>query len=204
MMGKRRTTDRAKLRQAARGAGPVATLDLAIVEALDPWCDHPVVEALGEAAELADQPPLIAASASTLAAGLATRRPALARTGLRMIAAHGLATLLKTMVKDRIDRTRPHEVAKKGKHEIEPGRSKAGEKRSFPSGHSAGAVAVARAVVRGHPRAAPVAYPLAAVASAIQVPRKTHFPSDVLVGAAIGLVAEALVAAAFRRLPGPR
>lgn len=194
-----RTAETKKLEQAAADAGPVARFDIAVIEALEPYCDNAMVKAVGKASELADQPPLVTASALTLAAGLATGRPALARTGARMLAAHALATLIKTVIKDRVDRTRPAEVVKKGKHEVKPGRSKAPEKRSFPSGHSAGALAVARAVARENAGAGRIALPLAAAASAIQVPRKTHFPSDVLAGAAIGLVAEALVATIFAR-----
>jgi membrane-associated phospholipid phosphatase len=199
-MGRTTSEEREKLRKAAARAGPVARLDLAVIEAVEPWADNPAVEALGKASELADQPPLVTASALTLAAGLLGRKPRLARTGARMLAAHGLATLIKALVKNHVDRTRPREVEKNGKHEAKPGRSSAKEKRSFPSGHSAGAVAVARAVTRDNPSAAAIAYPLAATAAAIQVPRKAHFPSDVIVGAAIGLLAEALVAAAFAKL----
>jgi membrane-associated phospholipid phosphatase len=194
------TEETRKLEQAAAEAGPIARIDIAVVEALEPWSRNPAVKAIGKASELADQPPLVTASAVTMLAGLLARRPGLARTGARMLAAHGLSTLLKTLLKDRIDRTRPREVVKKGEHQAKPGRSKASAKRSFPSGHSAGAAAVARAVVREAPGAAVLAYPLAATAAAIQVPRKAHFPSDVLVGVVIGIMAEALVAAAFARV----
>lgn len=194
------TDEQQKLAEAAHGAGPLASLDLAIVEAAEPWSRYPVVRAIGDAAQLADQPPLVAASALTLAAGLASGRPRLARTGARMLAAHGLATLFKALIKDRIDRTRPRRVARDGHHEAKPGHSKAKDKRSFPSGHSAGAVAVARAIARDNPGAAAVAYPLAAAASLVQVPRQAHFPSDVVIGAALGVLAEALVSRAFRGL----
>lgn len=200
MAGKRKSPDRRALEKAADRSGPVARLDLAVVAAAEPFSDHPAVKVVGAASELADQPPLVTASALVLVAGLVTRRPALARAGARMLAAHGLATLAKTIVKDRIDRTRPQKVAEDGEHRAEPGRSKAGERRSFPSGHSAGAFAVARAVTREYPGAVPVALPAAALASAIQVPRQKHFPSDVVVGVAIGLAAEALVDLAARRL----
>ncbi|GGD63360.1 phosphatase PAP2 family protein [Erythrobacter arachoides] len=188
------------LDDAATGEGLIASMDLAVVGALHPYRDNPALKAIGAASELADQPPLIAASLGTLIAGLLTRRPRLARTGLAMLASHALATGIKTLVKDRIDRPRPGKVEREGEHAIEPGTSTDGEDRSFPSGHSAGAFAVARAVAREYPGGAPVAMALATTASAIQVPRKAHFPSDVIVGVAIGLASEAIVAFALRRL----
>lgn len=201
-MSSQRTSEECiKLEQAAANAGPIARLDLAVIQAIEPWCDHPVVKTVGKASELADQPPLVTASALTLAAGFLTQRPLLARTGLRMLASHGLATFFKSLAKNRIDRTRPQEVANKGRHEVGPGRSKAKERRSFPSGHSAGAVAVARAVAQEHPSATAIVYPLAAAAAMVQIPRKAHFPSDVIVGSLLGLAAEALVAALFARVP---
>ncbi|WP_052761869.1 phosphatase PAP2 family protein [Aurantiacibacter luteus] len=187
------------LDDAAVGEGLIASLDLTVVGALEPYCDHPAIKAVGKASELADQPPLIAASLATVAAGLLARRPRLARTGVRMLASHLLATGIKTLLKDNIDRPRPKKVEREGEHAVEPGKSKDGEERSFPSGHSAGATAVARSVVREYPGGAGAAYALAATASAIQVPRKAHFPSDVVVGVVIGLVSEALVELVLRR-----
>lgn len=197
---KRSRSKRAKLTEAeAREDGVIATVDLRVAKALQPYGDDPTIKALGKASDLADQPPLIAASALTLASGLILGKPWLARTGFRMLASHALATFVKTMVKDRVDRTRPKKVERKGEHEIAKGKSKDGEERSFPSGHSAGAVAVARAIVAENPGAAPVAYPLAGFAAGMQLPRKAHFLSDVVAGIVIGLVADRLVGAILSR-----
>ena len=187
------------LDKAAAGEGPITRADLAIIRAVHPYCDNVAVRAVGKASELADQPPLIAASLATAIAGLATRNGRLARTGLRMLASHALATGIKTLLKNNVDRPRPEKVEREGMHDIELGDSDDGEKRSFPSGHSAGAMAVARAVVREYPGSAPVAHGLGLAASVVQVPRKAHFPSDVAVGIAIGLVSEALVNLLMRR-----
>ena len=89
--------------------------------------------------EIGDQPPMTAASATILACGLAFRDRRMARAGVRMLAALGLATLLKSAIKNNIDRTRPGEVMKNGRYRLERGDSKAKELRSMPSGHSAGA-----------------------------------------------------------------
>ena len=61
----------------------------------------------------------------------------------------------------------------------------------FPSGHTAGAVAVARACARHYPPARAPAYAWAAGVAAAQVPRCAHYPSDVAGGALVGLAAEA-------------
>jgi YegS/Rv2252/BmrU family lipid kinase len=57
---------------------------------------------------------------------------------------------------------------------------------SFPSGHAASAFAFATAVSREVPEAAPVLLPLAASVAYSRVYLGVHYPSDVLVGAALG------------------
>jgi len=186
--------DEQNIEQAAEDCGPITRADLKIVNAVEPIADTLPVKTIGKASELADQPPMIAASLATLLAGLGTGRPKLARTGLRMLASHALATGFKTLVKDRIDRPRPSKVAEEGKHDVEEGDSEDGDDRSLPSGHSAGATAGARAIVREYPGAAPVAYTASGLAMLVQIPRKAHFPSDIFVGFAMGLAAEAIIA----------
>ncbi len=174
-------------------AGLITRIDLALVEAVAPYRDHPVIRGLGTLSELADQPPLVALSLTTTAAGLIDRNPRLARAGLRMLASHALATRIKSLVKDRVDRSRPRKVVDDGEYGFDFGESDDGEERSFPSGPSAGAVAVARALSRQYPVAAVPAGLAATVAAVVQVPRAAHFPSDVVVGTAIGLCAELLI-----------
>lgn len=167
--------------------------DLAVAKRLGALQDRPAVKLLGKVSEMADQPPLIALGACAVAAGLLLRRPTLALAGLRMLAAHGTATGLKTGVKRTVDRTRPYVLTDEGKYVVRKGHRHGARYNSFPSGHTAGAVAVAQAVARTHP---PVALPIrvwAAAIAAIQVPRGAHFPSDVAAGAMIGLAADGLV-----------
>ena len=194
------TDRRTNLKQAEAGEGPITRFDLKVIEAVDPLSDTLPVKALGKASALADQPPLIAASVAVGLFGLATRNPRLLRAGLRMLASHALATGAKKLIKDNVDRPRPHIVEAEGRHQVEPGKNEDGDEQSFPSGHSAGATAVARAVGREYPGSIPAGYTAAALASAIQVPRKAHFPSDVVVGIAIGLASEALVDFLTRKL----
>ena len=173
-----------------KDAGPIERLDLEIVKRSEPLGDQPVIAAIGRASDLADQPPLITASLVTAGIGLLARDRRLAKAGLRMLAAHVAATGIKTLIKDNFDRPRPDKVEREGKHDVKEGHSQDGEERSLPSGHSAGAFAVARAVARDYPGASMPAHMMAMTAAAVQVPRKSHFPSDVLLGSLVGILAE--------------
>ncbi len=173
--------------------------DLAVAKAAAPMRGHPVTRALGALSELADQPPLIAICAATLAAGLVRRDATLARAGARMLGAELLATVLKSAVKHRVDRTRPRVVAGGGAYKLEKGHSHASAVNSFPSGHTAGAVAVARALAREYPSAEAPANAAAAAVALIQIPRCQHYPTDLAAGALVGLAAEAAVNALFTR-----
>ena len=58
---------------------------------------------------------------------------------------------------------------------------------SFPSGHSASSFAAATALSIYYPKAAPLAFAVAGGVAASRVHLGVHFPSDVAVGAAIGI-----------------
>jgi len=167
--------------------------DVAVAQAAAPARDNPAVRALGWASDIADQPPLITLCAATFAAGLILRDGRMARAGGRMLAAELLATKLKSLIKDRIDRTRPYVVANGGRYRARKGNDPHSAMTSFPSGHTAGAVAVARAYAREYPERARAAYAGAAAVGAIQIPRSKHYPADVVAGAIVGLVAEKTV-----------
>lgn len=179
--------------KAKRGKRKVETADRRVARATGGKRDSSIVKAIGQISELADQPPLIALSAATIAVGLLLRRGRVVRVGARMIASHWLATQAKSIVKQHVDRTRPFVMLGGEAYHARQGHSHAKRENSFPSGHTAGAVAVARAVARDFPASAPVGYTAAAAAGAIQLPRGAHFLSDVVVGAAIGWLAEAAV-----------
>ncbi len=152
------------------------------------------MEALGRFASLGDQPPLRTLCAAVIAAGVAGGNRRLARAGVRMLVAHTLATLAKDYVKLRVDRTRPRSKSERGKdHVPKPGTNTAKEETSFPSGHSAGAAAVARAFARDYPEYAAAAYAAGGALALAQIPRCAHYPTDVGAGLAIGLAAEAVV-----------
>ena len=150
--------------------------------------------------ELGDQPPMAAASGAMIACGLAFRDRRMTRAGIRMLAALGLATLLKSAVKNNVDRTRPGEVIDKRRYRLRSGESKDGELRSLPSGHSAGAAAVLRAAAREYPSARVPLMSGAFAIAAAQLPSRNHFLTDIAAGVALGLAAEWLVSGALDRL----
>jgi undecaprenyl-diphosphatase len=158
---------------------------------------------LGWISELADQPQLYAVSAATVAIGLVRQDSRMMRAGLRMLVAEWLATKAKSFVKHRVDRTRPHVPVDGGRYRMERGSSRDKDLNSFPSGHTAGAVAVARAYASEYPEHAVQATLLATLAGAIQIPRCMHFATDIGAGAAIGLVAGSLVAKPAGNRPTP-
>ncbi len=179
------------------GAEPAMEADAAALKAVKPYRKTRAVKALSWLTELGDQPPMLAVSGGLLALGLARRDGRMPQAGMRMIAAHLLATAAKNFVKHRVDRTRPRSANGKDGHRMEPGRSKAKEETSFPSGHSAGAIAVARAFAREYPEHRAPALGAAGLIALAQIPRCAHYPTDVGAGLAIGLAAEAAVDAAW-------
>jgi len=136
-------------------------------------------------AELGDQPQLIALTIGVVATGLIRRDERMTRTGLRMLTAHSLATMAKLLVKDQVDRTRPGALKEKS-YRMEEGDSQDGRLRSMPSGHSAGAAAVAGAVAVDYLSAAAPAGLAAAAIAAAQPASRNHYVTDVLVGLGVG------------------
>lgn len=174
-----------------------ADLKVARAAAVEP--DGPAERLLGPLRGIGDQPPMTAASVTVLACGIAFRDRRLARTALRMLAALGLATLVKGAIKNNIDRTRPGEVIENGNYRLKPGASKAKQLRSMPSGHSAGAAAVFRAASREYPGASGPLMGAATAIAAAQLPTRNHFMSDVAAGLVIGLASEWITSKAVDR-----
>lgn len=160
--------------------------------------DDPAVKALGTVSEAADQPPLLLLGVGTIVVGAVLRQPVMLRTGVRMLASEIVATAIKTVIKRSVDRTRPETAIESGEHRFEPGTSNDHEQTSFPSGHTAGAVAVAGALAKDVPVMAAPVYALAAGVAAVQMPRGKHYMLDTVVGAAIGFVAQRAASAALR------
>ena len=186
-------TDACDTPDAVKDATALEQADVAVAQAAAPYRKTLAVRTLGTLSELADQPQLFTICAGTAVLGLATGNRRLARAGMRMFAAELLATALKTAVKRSVDRTRPKVLVEEGRYEMHPGDSRGSPINSFPSGHTAGAVSVARAFARDYPEHRLAAYGAAAAVAAIQIPRCRHYPTDLAAGAAIGLLAEAAV-----------
>jgi membrane-associated phospholipid phosphatase len=178
---------------------PLEELDAAVATVLVPHAEEAAIEVIGEISDLSDQEPIYAGAAAFLAVAALTRDGPTWRAGTRILASHLLATALRGVVKRTVDRTRPDAAAKMGSYVFEEGERRASEYSSFPSGHSAGALAVALAVGRDYPRGRWPALGLAIAAGAAQVLRSKHYVSDVLAGAAVGWAAEAVIDGMVRR-----
>lgn len=169
-------------------------LDQGIHDLAEPYRDRPIMRVVGECGKLGDQPPMLLLSSAVLAGGMWAERPRVVAAGARMIAAHLLATAVKNLIKHRVDRSRP--APTDGEQAPEPtlGDNEDKAQTSFPSGHTAGAVAVARAFARAYPSHAGKALGAAGFIAVAQLTSRSHYLSDVLAGAAIGLGAEATLA----------
>jgi membrane-associated phospholipid phosphatase len=160
--------------------------------------DTPVIKAAGALSEGADQPPLLLLGVGTMVVGAVLRQPVMLRTGARMLASEAVATGIKSIVKRSVDRTRPKEAIETGTHEFKPGDSTAHGDSSFPSGHTAGAVAVAGSLAKDVPVLGAPAYALASGVAAVQMPRGKHYILDTVAGAVVGFVAQRAANVAVR------
>jgi membrane-associated phospholipid phosphatase len=167
--------------------------DVAIAAHLASRRDHPVVRSLGTMSEVGDQPPLLVLSGAVLAFGVLAGNRRATQAGIRMVGSLVLATWIKTGLKRLVARTRPNVLLQEGRYEVEACGPAEGPWHSFPSGHTAGSVAVSRAAARIYPEARTAAYTAAAAIALVQIPRGAHYPADVAAGAIVGLVAEAAV-----------
>lgn len=174
----------------------VERVDVAVSTAAATRRDHPMVRLAGQLSEIGDQPPLRALSLGALALGLYRHDRRLVRAGVRMIVAHTVATAVKSAIKGRIDRTRPDRAIDKS-YRMERGDSDEHDLSSFPSGHTAGALAVTQALARDYPGSRAAGLAATAIVAAVQVPRAKHFIGDIVAGAAIGWAAEQLTSRAL-------
>lgn len=178
-------------------AEPVFEFDRQVRKAFLPYRETPPVVAIGWFSAAGDQMQLRAISVGTVLVGLVRRDPRMAAAGVRMLIAHEAATLAKDLVKRRVVRERPRSAG--GKH-LRPrkGRDTRKEKSSFPSGHSAGAAAVAQAVAGAYPDHAGAARTAAAAVALGRIPGCAHYPTDIAAGSAIGAGVGGLVNAIWK------
>jgi membrane-associated phospholipid phosphatase len=156
-------------------------VDLAIYAAIARTPTPALDVAMSRLSRTADYSRLSVAAAALLAlTGGRTGRCA-AVTGLASLGV--TATLVNLAVKPLARRRRPDRLAGDvplARHVRMP------SSRSFPSGHSAGAFAVATGVGHTSPAAAVPLHALAAVVAYSRVHTGVHYPADVLAGALIG------------------
>ncbi len=183
-----------KSKKRTGAADRLMELDKAAHEGVRPWRETAPVKALSWFSELGDQPQMLTLSGGLLAVGLLRGDRRMTRAGTRMVAAHLLATAAKNFVKRRVDRTRPRSAEGEDGHKPKAGRTDSKEETSFPSGHSAGALAVAQAFAREYPEHRLAALGAGGLIALAQIPRCAHYPTDVGAGIAIGVASEALIA----------
>jgi membrane-associated phospholipid phosphatase len=115
---------------------------------------------------------LATAAIGTYAYGRTFDHPGFVAVGGDLIEAESIAGVSTLAVKVAVHRTRPD-----------------GESRSFPSGHAAGTFAAATVLQRHF--GLKVGVPLYAAASLVSIARlqaNSHYPTDIIIGAAIGLL----------------
>jgi membrane-associated phospholipid phosphatase len=183
-----------------RAGSALLDVDRKAHEAVLPYQDAPSVKALSWLSELGDQPQMLTLSGGVLAWGVVSRDRHFVRAGARMVASHLLATWLKNLIKHRVDRTRPFAARTHQDRKPKRGKDQSKEETSFPSGHSAGALAVAQAFARELPEHRGKALAGAGLIAIAQVPRCAHYPTDVGAGLAIGWASELAVDGAARLL----
>ncbi|WP_010162082.1 MULTISPECIES: phosphatase PAP2 family protein [unclassified Sphingomonas] len=182
----------------SKAASKLAKADRKVTHEAAQHRDAPVVKAFGALSEGADQPPLLLLGVGTMVVGALLRQPVMLRTGARMLASEAVATGIKSIIKRSVDRTRPKKAIETGKHDFKPGDNTAHDESSFPSGHTAGAVAVAGALAKDVPALGAPAYALASGVAAVQMPRGKHYVLDTVAGAVVGFVAQRAANTAVR------
>lgn len=134
-------------------------------------------------------------SGALLAIGLVSKQPVFRRAGLESLIAHAAVALTAQALKHLIGRPRPRMTHGGG---FQFGPSWETGLDSFPSGHAAASFAVAAVLARRFPRAGWLLYGAASVVALSRVARGSHFPTDVLAGVGLGLVAGYVVANPIR------
>lgn len=187
-----RSASMSKTKKAEATAEPLFEFDRKARKLFKPYHETPAAQALDVAGDIGDQTPLRILSLGVFGLGLLRGDGRMMRAGVRMLVSHELATLAKNAVKHRVDRTRPRESGGKTA-KPRKGRKTAKAETSFPSGHSAGSMAVASAFASAYPEHRAAAIGAAGAVGLSRIPTCAHYPSDVLAGLLIGAAADGAV-----------
>ena len=147
-------------------------------------------------------PGVFAGSAAMYAAGWATRRPTVARLGLRTGEAIMVSGVITGGLKGLTGRARPYASPQRPGDWRSFSGTRDGARQSFPSGHTTAVFAFAAAMDRelrvSHPGTArwvgPTLYGAAALTGLARMHSDNHWASDVVMGAGIGIVSGIVVA----------
>lgn len=127
---------------------------------------------------------LVSFSLGVWAIGWLAGRSVWLQVGAQSLLAHGMAALLTNGLKRLLGRPRP-KFSHAGEFQLWPSMDNGFD--SFPSGHASASFAVAAVLAAHVPQARWVWYGLAFVVSWSRVFRSAHFPTDIVVGALLGV-----------------
>ena len=130
-----------------------------------------------------------------LAIAWVLKKPSLTSVAIQTLIAHGIAALLANVLKHLIGRPRPKFVHS-GDWQMSV--SLVSGLDSFPSGHSTASFAVATVLAKRFPVVGPVCLGIALFVGISRVLRGSHFPTDVMGGAVIGILSGCVAAAPLR------
>ncbi len=106
-----------------------------------------------------------------------------ASAAVRMVAVGSIDLVLYKIIKRIIARPRPYRACTQFRPCVKPL-----DEFSFPSGHTMHSVAFSVILTVYHPHLAPLVWPFTALLATSRVVLGLHYPSDVVVGAALGAV----------------
>ena len=139
---------------------------------------------------------LAALSFLLLVGAWAFEKPTVKIIAVQSLVAHGIAALLANGLKHLIGRPRPKFVHVGDWHMT---LSWASGLDSFPSGHSTATFAVATVLAKRFPLFGPLCIAVALFVALSRVLRGSHFPTDVLGGAVIGILSGFIATAPLRQ-----
>ena len=138
---------------------------------------------------------LASVSLLLLAVAWVFSRPTLKLAAIQTLIAHGIAAVLANVLKHLIGRPRPKFVHS---GDWQMAVSWISGLDSFPSGHSTASFAVATVLAKRFPTWGPLCMGLAAFVALSRVLRGSHFPTDVVGGAIVGILSGSIAAAPLK------